>query len=212
MSKRKIKDILEWIFCIVIAIVLALLIKYYIGTPTIVKKTSMYPTLKQDERLILNRISRTLHQMPKRGDIITFEEPSKDYLTKEELEKSVIARYENEPNTIFGKFVHNVLDINKASFIKRVIALPGEYVEIKEKKVYINGEALDESAYLEDGVITDNGKGECVNFVVPEGCVFAMGDNRTGSMDCRCFGCIPLEKIEGKVLIRITPLSRFGKV
>ena len=83
---------------------------------------------------------------------------------------------------------------------------------MRDNKVFINGEPLDESSYLEEGVITDNGRGECTNFVVPEGCVFAMGDNRAGSMDCRCFGCIPLAKIEGKVLIRITPFSRFGKV
>lgn len=212
MNKEKLQDILEWVGCIVIAVVLALLIKYFIGTPTIVKKTSMYPTLKEEERLILNRIPRTLHKMPERGDIITFEEPSKDYLTKEELEQSVIARYENEPNSLWKKFTYNVLEINKPSFIKRVIALPGEHVEIKNDKVYINGEELDESAYLGADVITDNGRGECTDFIVPENCVFAIGDNRTGSMDCRCFGCIPLEKIEGKVLIRLTPFSRFGKV
>lgn len=212
MNREKLQDILEWIGCIVIAVILALLIKYFIGTPTIVKKTSMYPTLKDEERLILNRIPRTLHQMPERGDIITFKEPSKYYLTKEELNESVVARYENEPDSLWKKFTYNVLEINKPSYIKRVIALPGEHVEIKNNKVYINGEELDESAYLGADVITDNGRGECTDFIVPENCVFAMGDNRTGSMDCRCFGCIPLEKIEGKVLIRLTPFSRFGKV
>ena len=56
---EKVKDILEWILCIVIALVLALLIRYYIGTPTIVKQVSMKPTLLQDDRLILNRWGRT---------------------------------------------------------------------------------------------------------------------------------------------------------
>ena len=55
----KLKNILEWIECIVIAIVLALLIRYYVGTPTVVQMDSMYPTLKQGERLVLNRIPRT---------------------------------------------------------------------------------------------------------------------------------------------------------
>ena len=50
------------------------------------------------------------------------------------------------------------------------------------------------------------------DFVVPENCVFAMGDNRTQSTDCRVFGCIPLEKIEGKVWIRFWPLNKFGHV
>ena len=51
----KIKDILEWVLCIVIALVIAILFRYYIGTPTIVKQPSMYPTLKEDQRLWLNR-------------------------------------------------------------------------------------------------------------------------------------------------------------
>ena len=50
------------------------------------------------------------------------------------------------------------------------------------------------------------------DFTVPENCVFAMGDNRTGSTDCRAFGCIHLKKIEGKVLFRFWPLSKFGGV
>ena len=50
------------------------------------------------------------------------------------------------------------------------------------------------------------------NFTVPDNCVFAMGDNRPGSTDCRSFGCIPLEKIEGKVLFRFWPFSKFGGV
>ena len=69
---EKIKNILEWIECIVIAIILALLIRYFVGTPTVVQMSSMYPTLKQNERLILNRIPRTTKKMPNRGDIITF--------------------------------------------------------------------------------------------------------------------------------------------
>ena len=56
---NKVKDILEWAFCIVIALVIALLFRYYIGTPTIVKQPSMYPTLKENQRLWLNRWGRT---------------------------------------------------------------------------------------------------------------------------------------------------------
>ena len=62
---EKVKDILEWILCIVIALVLALLIRYYIGTPTIVKQVSMKPTLLQDDRLILNRWGRTTKKCQK---------------------------------------------------------------------------------------------------------------------------------------------------
>ena len=68
---NKIKDILEWVICIIIALVIAILFRYFVGTPTIVQQESMYPTLKPDQRLVLNRWSRTIHAIPKRGDIIT---------------------------------------------------------------------------------------------------------------------------------------------
>ena len=205
------KDILEWIVCILIAFVLALLIRYFIGTPTIVKQSSMYPTLVQNQRLILNRWSRTTNQMPERGDIITFEAPSETYVSADEFDNNVIARYNNEPTNWFSKFVYYVLEINKESYIKRVIGLPGDHVQIKDGKVYINNEELDEP-YLQDNVTTNMGNGIFSDLVVPENCVFAMGDNRDHSTDCRAFGCIPLEKIEGTVWIRFWPLNLFGKV
>ena len=209
--KNKIKNILEWIYCIIIAVVIAILIKYFVGTPTIVKQTSMWPTLEQNDRLILHRLPRTFGEMPERGDIITFEAPSNNAtgLTAEEIDNP-IAKYDNEPTTWWGKFTYHVLEIGKESYIKRVIALPGEHVEIKDGKVYINGEELDEP-YLTDDVITEP-TGVLNDFVVPENTVFAMGDNREGSKDCRAFGCIPLERIESKVVIRFWPLNKFGKV
>lgn len=208
---NKIKDVLEWILCIVVALIIAILFRYYIGTPTIVKQPSMYPTLKEDQRLWLNRWERTTKKLPERGDIITFEAPSTTVLSLKEKEESVLARYENEPTTAFGKFSYYVLEIHKTSYIKRVIGVPGDHVVIQDGKVYINDTQLEES-YLQPGVVTDNGKGYCTDLIVPENSVFVMGDNRTQSTDSRCFGCIPLEKIESKVWIRIWPLNLFGKI
>lgn len=209
---EKIKDILEWIYCIIIAVVLALLFRYFIGTPTIVKQVSMYPTLVQDQRLWLNRWGRTTKKLPNRGDIITFEAPSKKTYTYSEIDQTnPVAKYEDEPTSIWEKFTYHVLEIGKDSYIKRVIALPGEHVEIKDGKVYINSEELKEE-YLQSGIVTDLMGAGFDDFVVPENCVFAMGDNRNHSTDCRAFGCIPLEKIESKVWIRIWPLNLFGKV
>lgn len=212
----KAKNILEWIFCIVIAFVLALLIKYYIGTPTVVKQVSMKPTLLENQRLILNRWTRTTKQMPKRGDIITFEAPSnaREVIEKEDIDFSnPVAKYDNEPTSLWGKFVYNVLEIGKESYIKRVIGLPNEHVEIKNGKVYIDEKPLPED-YLQEGVITEAVTNEdyYLDIVVPENCVFAMGDNRRQSTDCRKFGCIPLEKIESKVWIRFWPLNLWGEV
>ena len=210
-KKPPIKEILEWVYCIVIAVVLALLFRYYIGTPTIVKQESMYPTLIQNQRLWLNRIERTLKKLPNRGDIITFEAPS-DILTAEELkDREPIAKYENQPKNIFSKFLYYVVEFGKESYIKRVIGLPGEHIEIKDGKIYVNEEELDEP-YLQSGIVTSAKVKGLDDFIVPENCVFAVGDNRNHSTDCREFGCIPLEKIESKVAIRIWPLNLWGKV
>ena len=145
---EKTKDIIEWIECIVIAIVLALLIRYFVGTPTVVQQESMYPNLKPGERLILNRIPRTKKQMPSRGDIITFEAPTKKVVTDKEVDFSKpVAIYSRKFNNVISKFTYYVLEWGKESYIKRVIALPGEHVQIMDGKVYIKGEELDESAY-----------------------------------------------------------------
>ena len=206
------KNILEWVYCILIAIVIAILIRYFIGTPTVVKQTSMFPTLKQDQRLWLNRWSRTIHQMPKRGEIITFEAPSTSYIPQEEADlKNPVAKYENEPNSLWGKFTYHVLEINKVSFIKRVIGLPGEHVKIENGKVYINDQELKEE-YLNNDVYTDSLEGAFIDLYVPENCIFALGDNRPQSTDSRRFGCIPLERIESKVAFRFWPLNVFGGV
>lgn len=211
-NKKIIKEIGGWIICIVIAVILALLIKYFILTPTVVKQESMYPTLEENQRLILNRLGRTFKQMPKRGDIITFEAPTVTYRTEEDTDISnPVAIYEDEERNIFGNFSYNVLEIGKTSYIKRVIGLPGDHVQIKNGKVYINEEELEED-YLQPGIITDDVEGIFYDIIVPENTVFAMGDNRNSSVDCRAFGCIPLERIEGKVLIRFWPLNEFGKV
>lgn len=208
----KLKEALEWIGCILIAVILALLVRYYIGTPTIVQQPSMYPTLKQDQRLILNRWERTIKKMPERGNIITFEAPSSNYISAYDADlENPIAKYENEPEGIWNRFCFYVLEVNKTSYIKRVIGLPGEHVKIENGKVYINGNELQEP-YLQEGVITDDLNGAFTDIIVPENTVFVMGDNRGQSTDSRRFGCIPLEKIESKVLFRFWPLNVFGKV
>ena len=215
--KSTLREIIEWLVCIIVAVALALLVRYYIGTPTIVQQTSMDPTLKPNERLWLNRWGRTLKEMPERGDIITFEAPSVTKVSKENIDlKNPVAIYNNEPQTMLARFSYYVLESGKRSYIKRVIGLPGEYIEIKDGSVYINGEKLKED-YLQAGVVTDMVQGKkdesfFTNFTVPENYVFVMGDNRTGSTDSRSFGCIPLEKIEGKVLFRFWPFSKFGGV
>ena len=208
--KPEVKEALEWVYCIIIAIILALLFRYFIGTPTIVKQESMKPTLIQNQRLWLNRWGRTTKTLPNKGDIITFEAPSQTQMSTFDVDmNNPVAIYDYKPKGIFAKFSYYVLEFNKTSYIKRVIGVAGDHIKIESGKVYLNGQELNEP-YLRDGIKTE--QKVFTDIIVPENCVFVMGDNRPQSMDSRSFGCIPLEKVESKVVIRFWPLNKFGKV
>lgn len=208
LKKEKVKksvarETMEWIFSFLIAFLAAVAIKYFVFTPTLVKQGSMTPTILDGERVLINKLVRTFNGEYKKGDIITFEQP-----VDVDFEKG-IALY----NPIDGakEFItHEVLEIGKVSFIKRVIGVAGDHIYIENGNVYLNGEKLDEP-YLPEGLETPR-TGEIYDIKVPEGYVFAMGDNREGSTDCRAFGCVPLNEIEGRVTYRIWPLEKFGKI
>ena len=206
----KLKEALEWTYCIIIAITLALLFRYYVGTPTVVRMTSMYSTIEPGERLLLNRWVRTVDGTYNRGDIITFERPSNPAPTAQEVNMdNPVAQYEYTPKGVINKFFYYVLESTKESYIKRVIGVAGDHIKIENGKVYLNGEELDEP-YLREGITTESSMFTDVK--VPVGYVFVMGDNRPNSTDSRSFGCIPIEKIESKVWIRFWPLNKFGKI
>lgn len=206
---EKTRNILEWIVCIIIAIVLTLLFRYFIATPTVVQQVSMYPTLVENQRLMVTRTFRITDKMPKRGDIVTFEATSFSYSEGTVDQSNPKAVYLEEDRNVLENFLYNVLELTKKSYIKRVIGLPGEHVEIKNGKVYINGEELKED-YLQPDVVTESAVFN--DFIVPKGYLFCMGDNRTKSTDCRKFGCIPYEKLEGIVAFRFWPLNKIGSV
>lgn len=206
----KLKNAIEWTYCILIAIIIALAVKYFIGTPTVVRQTSMNNTLKEDQRLWLNRWVRTINGEYEFGDIITFEAPSETYPSLLEIKfDNPVAKYKYEPKSLWGKFVYYVLETNKTSYIKRVIGVEGDHIKIEDGKVYRNGEELKEN-YLPEGATTPNKTYS--DITVPEDYVFVMGDNREHSTDSRDFGCIPKSKIESKVAFRFWPLNKFGKI
>lgn len=87
----------------------------------------------------------------------------------------------------------------ESSLCKRVIGLPGEEISFVGDHVYIDGAPLDESAYLDEEILT-----ECdETFVVPEGCVFVLGDNRECSLDSRWWAdpYVPVETIQSNVFM-----------
>ena len=211
-ENSKSKEIFEWIVCILIALIIVVLIKAFVGFPTVVSGASMDSTLKDKQRLWVSRIGIEIHKYPKRGDIITFEAPSTTYVTKASYNPDdVTAEYKNDSKGIGEKLKSSIDIFGETSFIKRVIGLPGDYVEIKNKSVYLNGQALEEK-YLDAGTVTDSAEGFFLDVVVPDGYVYVLGDNREVSGDSRRFGCIPIDKIEGKAVFRFWPLNKLGKV
>ena len=202
MKKKEIlKEIGEWLYCAVIALILALTIRYFLGTPTVVKQSSMYDTLESNQRLILNRWARTIKSEIKRGDIITFESPSKIGFNE--------AVYKTKKMSFIERIKYSVLEIDKTTYIKRVIGVAGDHILIQDGNVYLNGEKLEED-YILEGAVT-NGE-SFYDIVVPDGYVYVMGDNRERSTDSRAFGCIPLKKVDSKIFIRFWPMEKFGKV
>jgi len=101
-----------------------------------------------------------------------------------------------------------------ADFIKRIIGVPGDEVMIKDGKIYVNGELLDESGYLDQSVITNGGsylhEGQTIKLKDDE--YFVCGDNRTNSSDSRDFGPIKKTSIKGKAWIVYYPFSEFRVV
>ena len=96
------------------------------------------------------------------------------------------------------------------SYIKRVIGVAGDHVVINEDgTVSVNGEVLNEEYLLEQNTPQS---GPYIDVVVPDGCIYVMGDNRKESKDSRFFGCIPIEHVDGYVLCRVLPLNKLGKL
>ncbi|NLC77370.1 MAG: signal peptidase I [Clostridia bacterium] len=92
-------------------------------------------------------------------------------------------------------------------FVKRVIGMPGETIEIKDSTVYINGEPLEEEYLPEDLVYGDFGP-----VTVPENAYFMLGDNRNNSQDSRVWGPVPEDLIIGQAKIIFWPLDRISVI
>lgn len=203
LKNNWVKEILEWVLCFVIAYAIYLVINYFIGTIAGVKQSSMFPTAKDGDRVIISR--RVLfNKSINRSDVVILEAPIDVQENNTEF-----AVYNQKQG--FGYFTYNIMGLGKISYIKRVIGLPGEHIYISETgEVYINNELLTEE-YLVEGLRTPR-TGDYYDVQIPEGYVFVMGDNREGSKDSRELGLIPIDKIEGKVVIRIWPLNKIGKI
>lgn len=173
MSDLK-KEVIDWIKTIAISLIIAFVITSFVR-PTLVKGFSMFPTLEENDYLIINRIAYN-GEYPSRGDIVVF----KSDLLQEN-----------------GK---------KKDLVKRIIAVPGDRIIVAQGQVYLNG------TLLEEGYINGDYTDGSVDIEVPEGYVFAMGDNRPNSMDSRDsrIGVVPVDHIIGKVVVRLFPFDKIN--
>ncbi len=157
------KELLPYLIIIVVVV----FIRTFIATPVRVDGSSMVPTLKNNDILILNKLARNY----KRFDIV-------------------------------------VVRAHNAKLVKRIIGLPGESIEYKDNKLYINGKVIKDVTPEE----TDDFSLEELYGMkkIPDGYYFVMGDNRDGSSDSRDYriGLIKKENILGKTILRLWPLNK----
>ena len=169
------RNLVEWTVIGLTALLFAVLVKMFLLQAFYIPSESMHPTLKTNDRVLVNKMSYRLHGVH-RGDIVVFESlPSAGSGTRD--------------------------------LIKRVVGLPGETVEARDGKVWIDGRRLEEN-YLEPSVVTDN----MPLTKVPPGHYWVMGDNRPKSRDSRFIGPIPRSAIVGRAFVRVWPVSSLGRL
>ncbi len=166
---------------VVVALSIFLILYLFIMQPHQVNGQSMDPTFHDKEYLMTDKLSYKFGK-PQRGDVVVFQAPP----------------------------AAQCPEGTGCDYIKRVIGIPGDTVEVKDNHFYVNGKLLKES-YLDESVVTmpmaytKNGP-----VMVPEGTYFVSGDNRPHSSDSRAFGPVELNLIVGKVFFRYLPLDRIG--
>jgi signal peptidase I len=179
---------------ILMALVLALLIKTFLFAAFWIPSESMEPTLTHGDRVLVNRVPYYFHE-PRRGDIIVFANPH--------------ASVERGPIGAFFHWLGQGLGIQSSGpqdedLIKRVIGVPGDTVLGRGGDVYVNGKRIDEPYLTESTSPFPERR-------VPAGKLFVMGDNRNNSLDSRFgLGMIPIDNVIGKAFVIIWPPSRMG--
>ena len=167
---------LESIKTLGLSLFLAFGIRTFIAEARYIPSGSMLPTLQINDRLIIDKISYDFSN-PKRGDIVVF----------------------NPTKSLEAENFH-------VAFIKRVIGLPGDKVEVKNGKVYVNNLPIKEN-YLEARPDYQWGP-----VVVPVNSYLVLGDNRNNSYDSHYWGFVPRQNIIGKAMFRFWPFDRIGDI
>lgn len=181
---------------IVVALVVAVLIKTFLVQAFYIPSASMRNTLLEGDRVMVNKLAYRFGD-PAPGQVIVFDSP---------LAPS------NHGESFFRGVVRNIgealgLATPETALIKRVVAVGGQTVEIRGGVLLVDGAAVDEPYVIPGRVAADYGP-----VTVPEDHVFVLGDNRTQSEDSRAFGAIPESSIVGRAFVRLWPPSRLGGI
>lgn len=200
------KEIWEWVYTLAIAIAIALLIKGFVFDVVRVDGSSMFPTLVNNDRLIVTKLGYKPHQ----GDIIILDST---YRNREEYYDKLATKEGKEELSFMDKLKASgemPASLKKKYYVKRIIALPGQTIDLKDGKVYVDGKKLDEPYY--DGTTSSIDATVEYPITVEDDNVFVMGDNRNHSKDSRSseLGQVPYKAILGKSQLRIWPLNDMG--
>ena len=180
-----------------VAFLIAFLVKTFVAQAFFIPSESMVHTLEVGDRVLVSRTSYKLHD-PHRGDVVVFTSPF------EAQERG------GDDQALPARVIHTVLESiglrqpSTEDFIKRVIGLPGETVEGKGGKIFVNGRELVEPYLAEEPI------GDFPPKTIAAGQLWVMGDNRNRSSDSRVFGSIRESKIVGRAILRIWPVNRLG--
>ena len=171
------------------SVILALGIRTFVADSRFIPSGSMLPTLQIDDRLIIDKISYRFSD-PQRGDVVVFNPTA-------QLEQELKA--DGEPKY-------------KEAFIKRVIGLPGDRIDVRGGKVYINRKLLSENYLGEPPNYNWSSTELTADGIVPKGNYLVLGDNRNNSYDGHYWGFLPQDKIIGKAIVRFWPINRVGRI
>jgi len=175
-AKSKIREYAE---AIILALILALFIRTFVVQAFKIPSPSMVPTLLVGDHILVNKFLFGFRVPFADGKIIAIREPERGDV--------IVFRYPRD---------------RKLDFIKRAVAVGGETVEVREKQVFINGEAVEfeQAVFLDEGSLL-TGRDTFGPVTVPEGKVFVMGDNRDNSNDSRFWGFVDLKDVKGKAMV-----------
>lgn len=188
-KKTKGQTFWELVRFAIIALVIVIPIRIFIAEPFVVSGSSMIPTFNDGDYLIVDQLSYELGK-PKRNDIAIFKYPLDP---KNNPERSLMSRFFDP-----GKY-----------FIKRIIGLPNETVDIKSGVVTITNEENKNGFTLSEPYVKNNSN-DNKHFELGSDEYFVMGDNRSGSSDSRYWGPVKKEFLTGKAFLRLLPINKIG--